>query len=99
MLKTGDMWLRPGDLQSVVHYVDHSRGQHDGTQTAGHLVEATHHLLLTLELSITTLFLSGTLYKTCAQNMAYLIQSSFPSRQRLQVQCEGPGGACTQGET
>ena len=70
MLKTGDMWLRLGDLQSVVHYIDHSSGQRDGKQTRGNLVEATHRLLLTLELSLTTLFLSGMLCKTHAQSMA-----------------------------
>ena len=70
MLKTGGMWLRPADVQSVVHYIDHSSGQRDGKQTGGNLVETTQHLLLTLELSLTILFLIGTLCKTYTQSMA-----------------------------
>ena len=38
MLKTSDMWLQPGDLQSIVRYIDHLIGQHDRQQT-GALLE------------------------------------------------------------
>ena len=70
MLKSGDVWLRPGDLQSVCRHVNHSNGQHNEQWTGGHRVEATCRLFLTLELSLITLFLSGMLYKTHAQSMA-----------------------------
>ena len=70
MLKSGDVGLQPDDLQSVCHHVDHSNGQRNEQWTGGHWVEATCRLFLTLELSLTTLFLSGTPCKTCAQSMA-----------------------------
>ena len=70
MLKASDVWLRPGDLQSVCRQVNHSNGQRNEQWTGGPRIDATCRLFLTLELSLTTLFLSGTLCKTHAQSMA-----------------------------